>query len=424
MTHFRTTFDSGLTIISIPRKEALDATALVLVRAGSKYETKNINGISHFLEHMCFKGTKKRPTALDISSELDRLGAENNAFTAEEYTGYYARVEKNNLEPALEIISDLYVNPIFNPKEVDKEKGPVIEEINMREDDTMTRIADLFPSLLYGDEPAGWNIAGSRENISNLTREDVLKYRGEHYVTKSTIVVISGSFNEDKVISNIEDYFKEANQGKKSEKLPVRESQTDPALLLVPKDSAQTHLIIGLRAYHRTDPRKYPLQILSTILGGGMSSRLFQRIRDQMGAAYYIYSSPNVFTDHGYLGVYSGVNHEKLKSVIQAILEECRRLADQLVTDAELERAKNKARSSVILGLTHSMSWALFYGMQEVLDKKIETPEEMLARFNRVTKEDVLTVARDMFQDSKLNLAMIGPDNNEADFNRLLTFGS
>src|SRR3989344_727921 len=211
----RTILDNGLTVLTIPQKEALDATVLVLVRAGSKYEAKNINGISHFLEHMCFKGTKKRPTAFDISSELDRLGAQTNAFTAEEYTGYYARVEKSNLDKALEIVSDLFLNPVFKDEEIQKEKGPVIEEINMRDDDPSQKIADMFPSLLYGDQPAGWTIAGERETIRRLTRDEVVGYRKDHYVAKSTIVVVSGNFDEEKVINDIKKHFAEVPVGEK-----------------------------------------------------------------------------------------------------------------------------------------------------------------------------------------------------------------
>ncbi len=418
----KTILDNGLTILTIPQKEALDATALVLVKAGSKYETKNINGISHFLEHMCFKGTKKRPTAFDISSELESLGAQINAFTAQEYTGYYARVEKSKFDHALEIVSDLFLNPIFKEEEIQKEKGPVIEEINMYEDDPQRKITDLFPSLLYGDQPAGWTISGDKATISGLKREEVINYRKEHYVAKSTIVVVSGGFEEDKIIKDISNYFVEVSVGEKSDKLPVHESQDKPGLLLVPKDSAQTHLVLGFRAYGRADERKYALQILSAILGGGMSSRLFQRVRDKMGAAYYIAASPDTYTDHGYLGIYCGVNHDKLKSVITAIIEECKKTIEEMITDEEMERAKNQVRSSVVLGLTHSMTWALFYGMQDVLGDKIETPEEVLSKFNKVTKEEVLAIARDIFQDAKMNLALIGPDKDEEEFRKLIAF--
>lgn len=417
----KTILDNGLTILTIPQKEALDATALVLVRAGSKYETKNINGISHFLEHMCFKGTTKRPTAFDISSELDNLGAQTNAFTSQEYTGYYARVDKSKLDKALEIVSDLFLNPIFKQEEIEKEKGPVIEEINMYEDDPQRKIVDMFPGLLYGDQPAGWTIAGEKTTIAGLKRDEVINYRKEHYVAKSTIVVVSGGFEEEKIIKDINNYFTGVNVGEKADKLKVHESQEKPGLLLVPKDSAQTHLVLGFRAYSRADEKKYQLQILSAILGGGMSSRLFQRVRDKMGAAYYIYVSPDTYTDHGYLGIYCGVNHDKLKSVITAILEECKKAVEEMVTDEEMERAKNQVRSSIVLGLTHSMTWALYYGMQDVLEDQIEKPEEVLEKFNKVTKEEVLNVARDIFQNAKMNLALIGPDKDEEEFRKLLS---
>src|SRR3989344_2097773 len=201
------TLENGLRIITVPKKDSTATTVLVLVEAGSKYETKDINGLSHFLEHLCFKGTKKRPEPGTISRELDSLGAESNAFTNQEYTGYWAKVQKKNFEKILEIIADLYLNPIFNPKEIDKERGVVIEELNMYEDTPMRKVEEIWHNLVYGDQPAGWDIGGTKELVSNITREEIIKYRSKHYVAPKTIVVIAGNMNGARVRALIQKYF-------------------------------------------------------------------------------------------------------------------------------------------------------------------------------------------------------------------------
>ena len=198
--------DNGLRIILAPQKGSLTATSLVLVEAGSEYETKDINGLSHFLEHMCFKGTTSRPKSGMISEELDSLGAEYNAFTDQQYTGYWAKVEKNKLADALELISDLYINPIFNQEEINKERGVVIEELNMYEDTPMRKVGDYFNNVIFGNQPAGWDVGGTKEVISKLNREHFVEYRARHYVPAKTIVVISGNFSEPKVFKDIKKY--------------------------------------------------------------------------------------------------------------------------------------------------------------------------------------------------------------------------
>lgn len=257
----------GMRIILVPQP-GVAATVLVMVEAGSKYETKEINGLSHFLEHMCFKGTARRPKAIQISSELDGLGAEYNAFTAQEWTGYFAKVEASKLSKALDLIADLYLNPTFDAHELEKEKGVVIEEINMYEDLPPRRVSELFTQLLYGDQPAGWDIAGKKEVIQKLTRDDLLKYRGEHYVAQATVVVVAGAFDPAKVKRDIERHFAHAHVGKKFGKAATKEHQKKPAALVKHKESDQTHLVLGVRAFPVTDKRQYALEVLSDVLGG------------------------------------------------------------------------------------------------------------------------------------------------------------
>ena len=417
----RNVLPNGLTTILVPKKESLATTALVLVRAGSKYETKNINGLSHFLEHMCFKGTKTRPTAMDVATALEDIGAQFNAFTTQEFTGYYAKVEKDATLKALELVADLYLNPIFDPEETEREKGPVIEEIKMRADNPMVKVMDVFPSLLYGDQPAGWDVVGTPEIVQSLTREAILDYRSAHYVAKGTVVIVAGGFDDGVVTQSIAKHFVDVSVQNKADKLKTTESQTEPNLRVLKKDSEQSHLVLGFRAYNTFDDRQYALNILSEILGGGMSSRLFHRIRERMGLAYYVRSMTDESTDHGYLAARAGIKNGELRNAVAAMLDECKKLTTTLITKEELERAKVQARSGLVLGLETSDALGQFYGMQEIMGKKLETPEETLAKFRAVTAEKVQEVAQDIFQNNKMNLAVIGPIDDEAALKKILT---
>src|SRR3989344_1698264 len=222
------TLKNGLRVILVPQPDNLATTFLVLVEAGSKYETKDINGISHFLEHLCFKGTTKRPSALAIAGELDAIGSEYNAFTSQEWTGYFAKAQAKHNDTILDVISDLYLNPVFNAKELEKEKGVVIEELNMYEDMPQRKVADLFLDLLYGDQPAGWDVGGKKEIIQKLTREAVVDYRSRHYVAKATLIVVSGNFESKKMLAKIEKTFRNNHDGKKFGKIKTVESQKKP----------------------------------------------------------------------------------------------------------------------------------------------------------------------------------------------------
>jgi len=403
------TLENGLRLILIPKKDAFTATALVLVEAGSKYETKEINGISHFLEHMCFKGTKKRPKALDISSELDSIGAEYNAFTGQEYTGYFAKVESSRILTALDVVSDIYVNPVFNQEEINKERGVIIEEINMYEDLPPRRVQELFMTLLYGDQPAGWDIAGRKEVIEKINQNDFLDYRQKHYVAKATAVIISGNFNEEELVLNVREKFKGVREGEKNSKVKTIESQDQPEIFIKNKESDQTHLVLGVRAFSIFDGRKHILNVLSDILGGGMSSRLFQKVREELGAAYYVRSETDLYTDHGFLSASAGVDHRKIEKVISAIIGEFERLTKEKVTPVELERAKEHITGNLMISLETSDELASFCGCQEILKKEISSPEELAEKIRKVTAEEIKETAEYIFQNKKLNLAIIGP---------------
>ncbi len=253
--------DNGLRIVLVPQAQSLATTVLILVEAGSKYETKEINGLSHFLEHMCFKGTKKRPTSIEISSELDGLGAVYNAFTEMEFTGYFAKARPDHFEAILDVISDMYLNQIFDLKEIEKERGVIIEELNMYEDLPMRRVQESFTNLLYGDQPAGWDIGGRKEVIKKLTRDDFIKYRNEHYLGQASLVVIAGQFNEEEAVEKIKTVFADIKTGKKTPKIKTIEQQDKPRILLKTKKTDQTHLVLGVRAFDMFDERKYALEV-------------------------------------------------------------------------------------------------------------------------------------------------------------------
>lgn len=420
MSYNKKVLPNGLRIITIPCKGALATTFLVLVEAGSKYETKKINGLSHFLEHMCFKGTIKRPRAIDIVGELDGMGAEYNAFTSQEYTGYFAKVESHKLDKALDVVTDIYLNQVFDTQEIEKEKGVIIEELNMYEDLPMRKVGDIFMELLYSDQPAGWDVGGQKEIIRKLTRDDFIKYRGEHYLSKSTLIVVAGAFDENEIIAKIEKEFGQIPDAQKSGKLKVIESQSQPALKLKYKEVDQTHLILGCRSFPLNDPRKYSLEVLSEVLGGGMSSRLFQRVREELGAAYYVKAGANLFTDHGYCAVSAGVEHSKLVKVVEVIIQEMNKLKNVKVSPEELQKAKNHLIGKIILGLEGSDDLASFYGSQEILGSPIVTPQELVEKIEFVNEEQVLSMAKDIFKNENLNLALIGPVKNGTDLERVL----
>lgn len=407
------TLDNGLRIILAPKSDSLAATVLVLVEAGSKYETKEINGISHFLEHMCFKGTEKRPKSIDIASELDGIGAAYNAFTGHEYTGYYAKSQPKHFEKILDVVSDVYLNSIFNQQEINKERGVIIEEINMIEDAPMKKIGYVFLDLLYGDQPAGWDIAGRKEVIKKLNRDDFIKYHNEHYLAQSSLVVVAGKFDEEEAIEKIKSAFGGVKSGEKTPKIKILEQQGKPEILLKYKKTDQTNLILGVRAFDIFDKRKYALQILGDILGGSMSSRLWQKVREKMGAAYYVRVEADLFTDHGFLAMAAGVDNKKIESVISAALEEFKKITEESISQKEFERAKEHLIGHLFLSLETSDEIAGFYGGQEILTKKLTAPEEIAEKIQAVKAEEIQEVAADIFKNEKLNLALIGPFSAE-----------
>ena len=418
----KTTFKNGLRVITIPQKNTQAVTILVLVGTGSKYERKEINGISHFLEHMYFKGTKKRTSAVAISETLDRIGGIYNAFTSEEYTGYFAKVAYPYFETALDWVSDIFLNSTLPKKEIEKEKGVIIEEINMRYDHPMSYIQILWQELLYGDQPAGRDIAGTKETVNAITRKKLTDYMKSQYVASKTIVCVAGRINSSLAVKKVKKYFSKIKQTKPFKKLSVIEKQTEPNLLLKTKETDQAHLYLGARAYSLFHPQKYSQKLLAVILGGMMSSRLFIKIREKMGAAYYISVDSVSDTDTGYFAARAGVDNKKIEKVILAILKEYKEISQKKVSQKELKKAKDCIKGKTALLLESSDAQASFYTNQELLGKKILTPGELFKKIDKVSPVDILKTAKDIFQPQKLNLAIIGPFKNKQRFKKLLKF--
>jgi len=412
MTFQKHLLPTGLRLIVVPMAQTRTATVLVLVGTGSKYETKEINGISHFLEHMFFKGTKKRPNTLVLAETLDKVGGAYNAFTSKEYTGYWAKVDAQHLELALDWVSDIFLNSKLSSEEIEREKGVIIEEINLYLDNPPRYVADLWDELLYGDQPAGWSVLGRKEIIKRLKRNQFIDYLKKHYLASNTVVCLAGEEKAvNKLKDKVKDYFKKINIGPAPNKPQVSESQNKPEQLIYYKKTDQTHLCLGFRApgYHLLHPDRYTLTLLAVILGGPMSSRLWIKVRERQGLAYYISTLADFDTETGCLLTRAGVDNSRVEQAIKMILQEYQRIKEKKVSSKELQKAKDYLKGSTLLGLESSDELASFYTFQEVLTGKIMTIEEKFKEIDKVTSDDLQRVAREIFQPANLNLALIGP---------------
>ncbi len=398
----------GLNFLLIPLKESYSITFLILVKTGSEYEKENEAGISHFLEHMCFKGTKKRPNKKILSTELDSIGATYNAFTSHEYTGYFAKAAAEHLDEVLDIISDIYLNSLFEDEEINKERGVILEEKNYYEDTPRLKIEDLIFELLYKDQPAGRPIIGKEEVIKSLNHQDFVRYHNKHYTNEKTLIVLAGNFNSSKAVKKISKLMKNIKRGKGGARLKTQFKQTEPAVLIKHKKTDQNHFILAARAFNCFDDRRYTLSVLSTILGEGMSSRLFQKVREELGAAYYINSFDELGIDHGFLGIRSGVAVDKTEKVLNIIKRELDLLKNFEVSEEELKKAKNYIKGNLALSLETSNDYAFYHGLEYLIYNKVYTLEEAYKQIDKVSQSDIQKLAQFLFKPEKMNLALIG----------------
>ena len=422
-----TQLSNGLKLITVPMEGALTVTALAMFATGSRYESREINGLSHFLEHMFFKGTNKRPNTMAISSALDNVGAEFNAFTSKEYTGYWIKAAGQHLELALDVVSDMLLGSKFDAEEMDREKGVIIEEINMYRDNPMWFIEDVFEELLYGDTSAGWDTAGTKETVSSFTRQQLMDYWQQQYGTNSSCLILAGMI-PDNVQELAERYFSAMPGAVWNAKPATVEQQEQPAVKIFYKETDQAHLILGVRSWGYADEREYALKLLSLILGGSMSSRLFTQLRERRGLAYYVSTSGESYTDSGYLSTRAGVPVDKALEAVEVIMSEYRRMKNEPVTAEELSRVKNLLKGKIPLSLESSDEMAEWFARQEIMLKQIPdakrgiiTPADLLAAIDKISIEDVQKIANEIFTPANLNLAIIGPYKEPQQFLDLLT---
>ncbi len=409
MNYQRTLLPNGLRILTIPMPSFESATVLLMVGAGSRYETRQNSGISHFLEHMAFKGTKKRPSALAISTLIDGMGGEFNAFTGKEATGFYIKSSSNHIDLSLDVLSDMLRNSLLDPQEINKERGVILEEINLYEDTPVRKIGDIYERLLYGDTPMGWDIAGDKAVIRTIAREDIVSYLSSLYSADNITVVIAGGINQEKAKNLVAKFFGSMKRFDTLRKIKVVENQTKPEVLIKHKKTEQVHVALGVRTVPLEHNDHYSLAVLASILGGGMSSRLFGEVREKRGLAYYVRTTSEHYTDCGSLFTLAGIDPKRIDEAIKVIVSEYQKIANEdVIEPQELKKAKEFLKGHLVLELEDSRAVAGFYGSQELLETKIDNPDEVLAKVERVGIGDVRKVARKYFIPAKLNLAIIG----------------
>ncbi len=435
-----TKLKNNLNLITVPMSGTKTVTVLVMVGVGSKYENKQNSGVSHFLEHMLFKGTKKRKNTLAISSELDGIGADFNAFTSKEYTGYYIKTSKDNVNLALDVVSDMYFNSKMSAVEIEREKGVIIEEFNMYLDNPMMHVEDIFEDLLYGDTPAGRDTIGTKKSIMELKRPDFVSYFNNQYNAKNTIVCLAGNIkNQDECEKIVKKYFSNSifkDRGKNfKEKKVVSEKQVSMGVKAEYKKTDQAHLVLGVRSCSWSDKDKIISRLLAIILGGSMSSRLFVNLRGRNGLAYYVRTSAESYTDTGYLATSAGVPAAKVDQAIQIIMTEYKKMKTSLVTPTELKRAKDLLNGKFAIQMEASDNLANWYARQAVIEltnlrlenkeikqSNLASPEKYLKIISKVTASDIKRVANKIFVEEGLNLAVIGPFKDENVLRKNLKF--
>lgn len=416
----KTTLKNGLTLITVPMPNLDSVTTLVAVGAGSRYETKKINGISHFLEHMFFKGSRKYPSAEEISTLVDGIGAVNNAATSKEWTYYWIKSSSKHLELSVDILSSMLRESLLAEEEIQREKGVIIEEIRMRRDNPGVYVWDLYEILQFGDQPLGFDTAGEEEIINSLNRQDFIDYVDSLYSPKNMVLVLAGNLpkNVKKLAQN---YFSDLPNRAQHKFLPYKkDKQTKPRINIFYKKNDQANLVLGVLGYDRYERKKYASRVLGAILGEGMSSRLFIQVRERRGLAYHVNAGVETYVDTGLFAIYAGLKLEKVYEGLEVIMAEIERVKNEKVTEAELKKAKEMIRGRLAIRAESTNFLAEYFGLDFILDRKIETFEQYLKKIDDVTVEGVQEVARELFTPEKFNLQVIGPFKSTSTFEKIL----
>ena len=412
---------SGLRTLLMPRSEGETVTFLVLIGVGSRYETSRQSGLSHFLEHMFFKGTERRPDKKDIAEAMDNIGAEFNAFTGEEVTGYYVKVAKEHLELGADVVSDILLHSLFPVKEIECERGVIIEEIRMYTDSPMQHVQNLWKEALFGGHPLGRRIDGAVETVAKFKRSDFVAYTGRHYHAGNAVVAVAGNFNTDKTTELLKNLFKELPQG--TETTPCQAPKKLPKQRFVSERRQsldQTHLVVGVPGVSINDERRWAAELLSVILGGGMSSRLFMLVREKHGLAYAVRTSSESFVDTGGLSTQAGLRSDKADFALELILGEYDRAMNEAVPVKELDKAKRIVRGHMVIELEETNAIAMFTGGQELFKRKVMTPDEIWEKIEAVSTQDIQSVAQELLVPKNRAVALLGPHKSIRSFEKLI----
>lgn len=408
---------NGLRVHLLPYSGTQAVTVLVLIKVGSRYEYPEINGASHFIEHLMFKGTKRRPTTLDISRDLDAVGAEYNAFTGKEYTGYYVTIEASQLPLAIDLLHDMIFHSKYDPKEMNRERRVIIEEIKMYNENPVMHVEELLEQTMFDGSPLGWDIAGDAKRMLSMTRKNVIAYRDQHYVPSRMVIGLAGCVDKQaltlvkksfgSVTGRHTPVMFQAFHGAKNQKLRCR---------IENKKLEQIQLALGFPSYGVADKRNSAVSLLATILGGTMSSRLFISVRERKGLCYHVRAENGAYDDVGAFMIRSGLDQARLREAVKTILSEVEKIKKSGVTQRELKEAKENFRGRILLKLEESSARADWYVRQELLLDRALTPEERMAEIDAVTQEEVKKVAQDILDVKKMSVAAIGPFKNSQAF--------
>lgn len=415
MKYHITTLKNGLRVITTPMHEARSVVAEMIVGTGSRYEDFSVNGgVSHFLEHLLFKGTKRRPSSKIISEEIDAVGGYNNAYTSNDLTNFYVKVPMEHATLAIDILCDMIANPLFDSEEIDRERNVVVEEMNVFRDDPARHIGTLVPPLLWPGNALGYDIIGSEEVIRDISRDDIVAYKSAHYKPGNLIMSVAGNISHEEVVAQVEHFLGALESGSTPHYTPIAKGLASDRVAAIEKDTAQAHFTIDCLAYPYRHPNEAAAHVVTNILGRGMSSRLFVNIREHKGLAYAVSASQQNFVDTGQFEVYAGVSLDKITQAIEAVLHELTVIAEKPVSAAELAKAKNQARGGLQMALESNINVAERQGSQAILLNSIQTPEETLAEIDAVSREDVQLVAAEMFAPNNLRMGIIAPDSDPA----------
>jgi predicted Zn-dependent peptidase len=416
----KTTLPNGLRVVTAPMPAAKSVAVMVMLAAGSRYETPPTNGIAHFAEHMFFKGTERRPTAKDISAEVDGIGGEFNAFTSKEYTGYYIKCAAEHRTLALDVLADQLLNSKFDAEEVEREKGVIIEELNMYVDTPRDHVDSVYDELLFGDQPLGWDIIGTKDTIRAAGRQTFLDYLGAWYTPRRMVVGAAGAVDGE-FLAEVERQFGHLEDRKTGAPAPTVVEQDAPRVQLDKRDSDQAHLRLGVRGIPTTHPDRYTMQVMGAILGGGMSSRLFTEVRERLGLAYYVFCHHQSYDDAGTLFSQAGVDINRIDLAVQTIVREFGKLVHESVDEVELRRTKNYLKGRIVLQLEDPRGLLSFGMRREVLEDRLAEPDEVLEGIEAVTAKDIERLAGDVIRNEGLNFGLVGPFDDDARFLELLS---